>query len=154
MKLPGRDRRKHPATVIPLTFPPSFDPSFEAPFNLESTIFPLFPGFRSYDAGPGEVAGMTVATVPTSAGNAVSVDPNARHVDHQSFPGSIPADESCFQGNGRVGRFRIRLPRTVEGASLQPTSCSTLDVLHNDTDFGGRQGPRLGRNESSDHSKG
>ena len=36
---------RHPATVIPLTVPPSFDPSFEGPFNLESEMFPLLPAF-------------------------------------------------------------------------------------------------------------
>ena len=66
----------HPATLIPLTVPPSFDPSFESPFNLESSFFPLLPGWHDSQTGPVEVAGPTGALVPSSAGDAVSVSPS------------------------------------------------------------------------------
>jgi hypothetical protein len=103
--------------VIPLTMPPLFDPGFEAPFDQESLVFPLLPGWRNDDAGPVEVAGPTGATVVTSAGSSVTVNPEdlASTFTINLAPVPSPAGESCFQGNGSVGQFRVALPQTVSG---------------------------------------
>jgi hypothetical protein len=107
----------HPATVIPLTMPPSFDPTFEAPFNQESSIFPLLSEWHDDDNGPVEVAGPTGGTVVTSAGDSVGLNSQslafASAIDLSRAPG--PAGESCFRGNGRLGRLWIELPHTVTG---------------------------------------